>query len=758
MNRFLKILLVIIGAIIVILIVGYFLIKSYLTPKTVQNIAEKVATEAIQYPVEIGQVGLRFGFKVGITIDDVKIPNAKGFSRESMVEIDRTTLNLKLLPLLGRRIVISGLDFSGIKVKVERNKQNKLNFAAIIPKEAQGSSWSLSLSSVTISQGNVSYIDALTKTEIEVKDIDQEIKFQGSTISATGKSTVYILKNKTLPEIIVKVGNNVVYDTLEKDFQIKKLTALYDPVHLLIDGTISNLEKLDIDAKLKVDDMSKLTTLIPANSRPEKLSGVLITTCSVTGKTKKIVVAGNSKLKNVSFTPKGLNRGFTKIHGSLSFTSKAIRDISLHAMFGDTKLELNGAVSNLNNPMLNLKTKAVGDLQDLEMLTTDMKDVQLKGPLTLNITIKGSAEKPSYQGNYNISSGFINGIGLAKPISNFILKGTIENSVAKINRCGGSIGRSDFSLTGKVTNFKKPVIEINNTSHLIDLDEILPKPENRKQQQGKTAPITLRGKTKINKFIGANMEFRNINTSFSYENEVIDLRKCTADAFDGKVQFDLYYNANSPEPYRINTKMTSVSTKKILKRFLNFENLEGKLTGVSNFQGRGFSKNDVIANLSASGNIKLINGVFRNFDFITKLLAWLGIKDYKILNFNNLVANFNIDKGNTKVKDWALSSKVGTFLTNGFIGLNGNVNLNVTTTLKKEYSDIVKKYHGDWIFPIDNKGQATIDIKITGKLNSPKFSLDKDKIKQRIKGKLKNEFNKKKKEWEKKLKELLKGK
>lgn len=758
MNRFLKILLIIIGTIIVILIAGYFLITSYLTPQTVRNIAGKVATEAIQYPVEIGQVGLHFGFKVGITIDDVKIPNAKGFSREPMVEIDRTTLNLKLLPLFGRRIVISGLDFSGIKVKVERNKQNKLNFAAIIPKEAQGSSWSLSLSSVTISQGNLSYIDALTKTEIEVKDIDQEIEFQGSTISAAGKSTVYILKNKTLPEMIVKVGNSVAYDTLKKNLRIKKLTALYDPIHLSIDGTISELEKLDINAKLKVDDMSKLPTLIPVNSRPEKLSGTLIATCTVGGTTKKIVVAGNSELKNVSFTPKGLNRGFTKIYGSLSFTSKAIRDISLHAMFGDTKLELSGAVNNLNNPILNLKTKAVGDLQDLEMLITDMKGVQLKGPLTLNLKIKGSAKKPSYHGDYNINNGFINGIGLAKPISNFILKGTIENSVARISKCGGSIGGSDFSLTGKITDLKKPVIEINNTSHFIDLDEILPKPEERKQQQGKTAPITLRGNTKINKFVGANMEFKNINTSFSYENEVIDLRKCTADAFDGKVQFDLYYNANSPEPYRINTKMTSVSTKKILKRFLNFENLEGKLTGVSNFQGRGFSKNDVIVNLSASGNIKLINGVFRNFDFITKLLAWLGIKDYKVLNFNDLLVNFNIDKGKTKVKDWALSSKVGTFLTNGFIGLNGNVNLNVTTTLKKEYSDIVKKYHGEWIFPIDSKGQATIDIRVTGKFSDPKFSLDKNKIKQRLKGQLKNEFDKKKKEWESKIKDLLKGK
>jgi uncharacterized protein involved in outer membrane biogenesis len=714
MSRLLRILLITIGAIIVIMIAGYFLIKSYLTPKTVRNIAEKVVTEALQYPIEIGQVGLRFGFRVGITIDDVKIPNTKGFSRKPRIEIDRTTLNLKLLPLLRRRIVVSGLDFSGLKVNVEKNKQNKTNFAAVIPKEAQGSSWALSLSSVTISQGDVSYVDAMTKTEIKVKDIEQKIKFKGNTVSASGKSTVYILKNQRLPEMIVKVSNEITYDTLKKDLQIKKLTALYDPIDLSIDGTISKLQKLDINAKLKVDDISKLPSLIPADSRPEKLSGTLIATCLVTGTTKKMVVAGNSVLKNVSYTPKGLNRGFTKIHGTFSFTSKAIKDISLSAMFGNAILELSG--------------------------------------------IKGTTKKPSYNGDYKINNGFINGIGLAKPISNFIIKGTIANSVARISKCGGNIGHSDFSLTGKITNFEKPIIEINNTSHLIDLDEILPKPEKNKQRQGKAVPVTLRGVTKINTFNGANMVFKNINSSFTYENGIIDLKNCTADAFDGKVQFDLYYNINSPEPYRIRTRMTSISTKKILKRFLNFENLEGKLTGISNFQGRGFSKKDVIANLNASANVKLVKGVFRNFALITKLLAWLGMKDHKVVDFDDLVVNFNIDKGKTKVKDWALSSKVGDFLTNGTIGLNGSVNLNVTATLKKKYSNIVKKYHGEWIFPIDSKGQATIDIRITGKFSDPKFSLDKNKIKQRLKGRLKNEFDKKKKEWESKIKDLLKGK
>ncbi|MBA7555635.1 hypothetical protein ES705_48313 [subsurface metagenome] len=224
------------------------------------------------------------------------------------------------------------------------------------------------------------------------------------------------------------------------------------------------------------------------------------------------------------------------------------------------------------------------------------------------------------------------------------------------------------------------------------------------------------------------------------------------------MKFDFYHNANNPEPYSITTNMTSISSKKILKRFLKFENLEGRLTGVSNFDGRGLSQKEVISNLTASGNLTVKNGAFKNFEFITKLLSWLGMKNYKTIKVNDLAVYFTIDKGKVNVKDWALSSSVGNFLLNGTIGLTGNLKLDITTTLTKKYSNIVKNYHGEWIFPIDKKGRATIDIIVSGKLTNPKFSLDKNKIKKRIKGTIKNEFEKKKKGWEKKLKELLKGK
>ena len=290
------------------------------------------------------------------------------------------------------------------------------------------------------------------------------------------------------------------------------------------------------------------------------------------------------------------------------------------------------------------------------------------------------------------------------------------------------------------------------------IEEDVMRTKKTKTDTGKPFPMTLNGNIKINTLTGMDMVFKNINTNFTYENGIIDLKNCKANTFDGEVRFDFYYNSYSPEPYRITTRLYSVNAKKILTRFLKFENLEGRLTGMSNFQGHGFGENEVVSNLSASGNLKLKNGVFRNFEFLTKLLAWLGMKDHKEVKLTDLVCYFKIDRGKAMVDDWALSSKIGNFLTNGTIGLDGSIKLEITSTLSKKYSDIVKKHHGDWIFHIDNKGRAVIDIIVSGKLTSPKFSLDKQKIKKRIQGRIRDEFNKKKKEWEKKIRDLLKKK
>jgi uncharacterized protein involved in outer membrane biogenesis len=761
MGKFLKILLIIIGVIVIIIIAGYFAIRAYLTPALVRNVAQKVASEAIHRPVEIGKVGLSFGFRVGISINDVSVANSGGFTPGPMIQVDKTKLNLKILPLLRREIVIGGLDFSGIKLEIERNKKGELNFATLIPKMKKGTGWSFSLSSVNISKADIHYTDKKNNTEIKVKDLDQKFRFRGNKVITSGKNTIYILKNKTIPEMIVKTGNNIEYDTLKKNIQIKKLTASYDPIRFDVSGTIEKMETMNLSAVLNIDDMSKMKSLIPINSRPNELKGTLKSNFSVLGTMKTPKIDGRCELKNITVVPKGMNRGVEKIQGSLSFDEHAIRNIILQGKIGDTRLNVTGSVTNLKEAIFNLTAKVDGNLHDFGSIIDEMKNISMKGPVIVNVTIKGKAKNPSYYGEYSIRNAEIDGIGLTKPITNFQVKGSIQHNAAKISRCSGHIGRSDFSFDGHISNFKKPVIQINNISNTIDLDELLPKQEKKagtEKQGTKGVPITLNGNVRINTLTGMDMVYKNVNTNFTFENGVIDLQNCSADAFDGKVKFDFYYNSNNPEPYRITTRMYSISAKKILKRFLKFENLEGKLSGMSNFKGNGFTAKDVLSNLNAAGNLKLNNGVFKNFKVLTGLLAWLGMKDYKNVKFDDLAIYFKITNGKADIKDWVLSSSFGNFLTNGTIGLNGNLNLKVTTTLSKKYSNIVKKYHGDWIFPIDKKGRAIIDLIIKGKLASPKFSLDKNKIKKRIKGKIKDDFNKKKKEWEKKLKELLKGK
>lgn len=752
-----KIVLIIIAILLIIIASGYFAIKAYLTPNRISTIAERVASEAVQHPVEIGRVGLKIGFKIGITIDDVVLPKVKGFSRDPMVQVDRIALNLRLLPLLRRQIVIGSVDLLGLKINLERDRGGVLNITPVIPKQAKGTGWVLSLSSISIVDGNLDYYDAKSKTELRVEDVRQNISFRGKMVATNGTNTLHILKSKDLPEMDIKINNNVQYDTSKKDFHINKLSVLYHPIHLEISGTVANMERLDLYATLKVDDLSKLQPLIPSASRPHILNGALKTKLSVLGTTKEPDIVGECELKNVTFVPKDMRRGIEKITGRLLFDKNAIKDITLEGNIGNSRLIMGGSLQNLKDPMLNLNVQMEGDLHDLESITDDMKGIQMKGPLYVKMTVKGKAKDVSYSGEYTLRDASIHGIGLANPITRLDIKGTIKKDEVKIDRCSGQIGRSDFSLSGHMSNFKKPVVQIANKSNLIDLDELIPKPAKDKKQEGKPLALTLRGDVSINTLTGMDMVFKNVNTRFIYENGVIDLKDCIADAFDGKVKFDFYYDANRPEPYRISTRMTSVSAKQILTRFLKFENLEGRLTGMSNFRGNGLAKKDVISNLSASGNLKVQNGIFKNFQFLTVLLAWLGMKDYKNVEFDDCALYFSIDNGKANVKDWTVSSRVGDFLTNGTVGLDGRLNLDITTTLSKQYSDIVKKYHGDWLFPIDDKSRATIDIIGSGKLDSPQFRLDRDKINKRLKGKLKDHFEEKKKEWENKLKDLFKG-
>ncbi|MGQ9702819.1 MAG: DUF748 domain-containing protein, partial [bacterium] len=207
MKKLLRILVLIIGIIIALIIIGYIAISSLLTAGYLRSVVEKMASEAINYPVEIGRVSLNFGFKIAIGIDHLSIPNPPEFSMDKMVSIENIRLNLKLLPLLKRQIVISGISVKGANVKIQKNINNQYNIMIPQMKKKGGKGWAIELDEINIYRSNVSYYDHTSKIDLQIKDIRQTIRFKHNLITVNGNQTLYLLKTKIIPELIVKINN-----------------------------------------------------------------------------------------------------------------------------------------------------------------------------------------------------------------------------------------------------------------------------------------------------------------------------------------------------------------------------------------------------------------------------------------------------------------------------------------------------------------------------------------------------------------------
>ncbi len=759
MRRIHKISMIALAAIAVLAIIGYIIIRSFLTTERVRRIAQQVATEALQYPVEIGGTRLNVGFRISIGIADMTIVNPEGFRDRPMLEIEKTALNIKLLPLLRRKVVIGSIDVTRAILNVEKNREGEMNIAVLIPKDVKGPGWNVSLSKVRVRNSEFHYYDAPTKREYRLSDIDQDIGFRNNAISVAGSQRVSVPETDLLPALGITISNSVTYDTLSKDVVINNLTADIPHVTVRVSGTIDKGKDLKLAGDISAKDLAKLRELLPDRYRMRKLGGRLKTNFSVLGTTSEPRIKGTCSMEGLVIMTEEMERAVENVNATFSFDRTSLNDIDMQGNLGNTKFQIEGAVSALNTrePMFDISATVEGDLRDFESLTAEMKGVKLKGAISGKIALKGSMKKPRFSGDVNIRSAEIDGIGLAKPLSDLNIRGTMQHDALRINECGGRIGKSDLSLTGTVSNFSKPIIRLNNRSKLIDLDEMLPKGEPGRSSSGKGMGVTIHGTVTIAKLVGMGMEFTNVNSDFDYVDGIVDLKDCRAQAYGGQVAFDFYYNANSPEPYRIDARMTGVQAQKITQRFLKFDRLKGSLSGVVDMSGTGLDKRSVQSNTSGVGNLRVVNGEFDNFAFLVKLLSWMGLQGQNTVRFSNFDSGFRIANGRATVDDWTISSQTGDFLTRGSIGLNGTVDLQIAITLSQQNSAKVKRYHGDWIFFTDKDGRTVIDVLATGGFDEPRFRLDTERIKERIGGKIKNEFKEKTKDFESKIKDILKG-
>ncbi|MBU3694948.1 MAG: AsmA family protein [Rhodocyclaceae bacterium] len=119
-----------------------------------------------------GAVRLSYWPNLAADLSDVKLSEAGG--KGDFVTVERVRASVAVMPLLGRRVVVNGVDVTGLRASIRRDADGRFNFADLLSKpEEKSEKVDFDIASVKVRDGRIDYADAagtrLTLDGIQVK-------------------------------------------------------------------------------------------------------------------------------------------------------------------------------------------------------------------------------------------------------------------------------------------------------------------------------------------------------------------------------------------------------------------------------------------------------------------------------------------------------------------------------------------------------------------------------------------------------------
>ncbi len=427
-----------------------------------------------------------------------------------------------------------------------------------------------------------------------------------------------------------------------------------------------------------------------------------------------------------------------------------------------------------------------GELTFLDYTEDKVKESGFKN---FNLNISGITLKPLSPISFRLKT---DAIYQGKPIPAG-LKGTVALGLAKqvihFKEIKAEAAGDSITIKGTISNFrsKSPDINLALTSSRVKIDNFLnifggskkPKVKKEKPPYGtltrkvnrstQRIPAGLKVKSKVSL---ANIQFRDmnldkLNVNLSLENKVINIDLKGTEAYRGKIAGSVRVNLNtSGLSYALNkididgfdaTPATNGFVKSFLQDMEDSEDLIDKISGKLSLKldavGQGVETQDIIKNIKGNGVFTLKDG------YIKKLSALQGVAE-KI--------NLSMLKKDMELQEFkcVFSTKDGIFTISDLYAHNGDkgdIKLNFKGSanmgaMKFMSGNLLTLKTSPRITPkdlgafTDKDGWGVFEFELTGSLKKPipipKFTKPVEKIKE----KLEEEIETKKKEEEERLK------
>ncbi|MDP3009021.1 MAG: AsmA family protein [Methylococcales bacterium] len=330
MRNPLKIILSIVAGLVLLLIIAVSAAVFFINPNSFKPAMIAVVKDKIGRDLVIdGDVKLAFFPALGLTTGKMTLSNTAGFANQPLASLEASHINVELMPLLAKKIEVSGIVLTGLTLNLSKNQQGVHNWDDLIARHTPPAVTSNNAAPPPVAQALPTA--ALSTFAIGAVKLDHaQINWQNQQ---TGKKLVFKDLNLTTD----KVTSN-------------------QPVTVDLAFVVDNMEA-------KTTQTIKLNTLLTVNDQ--------LDTLALSHSNLQLVTTGDS------IPNKSLTSVLTIADSSLSLPQQTLKVTGLQLKSGDLTLDADGSAEHLqDNPVFQGKF-SVAEFN----LAKVMKDFALTAPV-----------------------------------------------------------------------------------------------------------------------------------------------------------------------------------------------------------------------------------------------------------------------------------------------------------------------------------------------------------------------------------------
>ena len=649
-------------------------------------------------------------------------------SEQTFASVDSARVSVRLLPLLSKQAVVDTVELGGVKARLVRFKDGRLNIDDLLAKDDKEPPARFDIAGVRLAGGELSWRDEKAGQELTLSGLDLTTGRLANAATDKFDLSAKLAGSKPRLAAALKAGGEYRYDLDKKSFGGARLDVR-------LAGDVGDLKALEL-------------ALTAAALQLAGGNELAVDQLLLTAKGKEGGDAFEARLE----APK-LSLAADKASGAA--INAAIR-LSGAQRAVDAKIALSGFEGKSQSLQAG---KLALDL-DARQGETTVKG-KLASALSANLE-KQTVELPAFSGELDVANPQMPMKSLRLPLAGG-LRADIDGQTAAVH-ASTQFDESKISAKVNVSRFAPLVLHFDLDLDRLNVDKYLPP----KAAAGEKTPeqpldfsalkgLNASGTVKIGQLQVSNVKASNVRLEVKAANGKLEVAPLTANLYDGSLAGALSINANNNQ-VALKQNLANVNINPLMKDALDKDVLEGRGNVALDVATTGTTVTAMKKGLGGAASLNLKDGAIKGINlaktfretkavFTTRKDAVQQAKQTEKTDFSELSATFRIAKGVARNDDLSMKSP--------FIRLGGAGDIDIGED-RMDYlarASVVNTTGGQGGKELDHLKGLTVPVRVSGPFDKLAYNIEfgglvaeaakarvEEKVKEKVQEKSKDVF------------------